>query len=111
MGTASHGSVFHDTVIRPRSFGTGDTSPLQNWVNGHLATFLELDSNVLLDSHSLAKALDVSQRTLRRMIQRGQITAGIRISCQPTWLVGKAIDFFNGPCVAIPSKVLSGRCR
>ena len=49
----------------------------------------------LLDEHALAKMLKVSDRTVQRMVLRGQLPAGIKLGSRRMWMVGKLIEFLG----------------
>lgn len=52
-------------------------------------------AQALLDEHALADTLKVSPRTVRRMVQRGQLPEGIKLGSRRMWVVGKLTEFLG----------------
>jgi predicted DNA-binding transcriptional regulator AlpA len=55
----------------------------------------EMPERTLLDERAMASALHVSPRTIRRMVMRGQLPAGIKLGSRRMWLVGKVTEFLS----------------
>lgn len=47
----------------------------------------------LLNEHAMAECLAVSPRTLRRMVQRGQLPNGIKLGGRRMWVTEKVMEF------------------
>ena len=52
-------------------------------------------AGTLMDERALADCLDVSPRTLRRMVKRGQLPNGIKLGGRRMWLAEKVLQFLN----------------
>ena len=57
-----------------------------------LRALADLPPGALLDEPALAKALDVSPRTVRAMVARGEIPPGVKLGGRATWLAGRVLD-------------------
>ena len=55
----------------------------------------ELHPNTLLDKVALAQALDVSPRTLRRMVARFEVPPGMTLGGKKIWLAGNVLQFLT----------------
>lgn len=55
----------------------------------------ELHPNALLDQVALAQALDVSPRTLRRMVARFELPPGMTLGGKKTWLAGNVLQYLT----------------
>ena len=55
----------------------------------------KLPREALLDQRSLAGALHVAPRTLRRMVIRFEIPPGIKVGARKIWLAGKVIEYLE----------------
>ncbi len=59
---------------------------------GILTLLAELPREALLDERALADCLQVSDRTLRRMVDRGQMCPGVSLGRRKMWIAGKVLD-------------------
>lgn len=58
-----------------------------------IAALSQLPAGSLLDERALAAALEVSPRTVRRMVERGEFPAGVRLGARKIWLSDKVQQF------------------
>lgn len=49
----------------------------------------------LLDQEALAQALDVSPRTLRRMVARFELPPGMTLGGRKVWIVRKVLEYLT----------------
>lgn len=64
--------------------------------SGHIFVHLaNLPYNTILDEQGLAKCLKVDCRTIRRMVDRYELPAGVKQGNRKLWVVGKLVEFFN----------------
>ena len=70
--------------------GVGEVWSSDGRVRADLAA---LRPGTLLDERGLAAALEVSPRTLRRMVQRKELPVGVRLGAQRVWLVENVLAF------------------
>jgi predicted DNA-binding transcriptional regulator AlpA len=70
-----------------------------------------LPSNALLGEKALAAVLDVSTRTLHRMVVRGQMPQGVKLGGRRVWMVGKIIEYLAAEAerLAMEARKLSMR--
>ncbi len=73
----------------PRGSGDGKGTDM---LTTDLAT---LPSGTLLDERALARCLQVSPRTLRRMVVRGELPPGIRLGGRTVWIAGRVLEHLN----------------
>jgi len=62
---------------------------------GILATLATLPTSAMLTETALADALGVNKRTIRRMVQRGELPPGVPFAGRKTWLAGKVLSHFE----------------
>ena len=55
-----------------------------------------LQEGDLVDAIALADILNVSTRTVRRMISQGELPEGFKLGCRKMWSVGILRRFFTG---------------
>ncbi len=60
-----------------------------------ITEFAEQPEDRFLDLRALANALGVSPRTIRRMISRCEIPAGIRLGGKKVWNAGTVLQYLN----------------
>lgn len=60
---------------------------------GLLMGLAGLPPNALLGEKALAAVLDVSIRTLHRMVVRGQMPQGVKLGGRRVWMAGKVIEY------------------
>jgi hypothetical protein len=56
-----------------------------------LTALAELPDRTLLDENALAAALNVTSRTVRRMVNRCELPPGIPFAGRSTWIAGKVL--------------------
>ena len=54
-----------------------------------------LPREALLDQRSLAEALRVSPRTLRRMVTRFEVPPGVKLGARRIWIAGKVLEYLE----------------
>ena len=54
-----------------------------------------LPREALLDQRSLAGALHVSPRTLRRMVTRFEVPPGVKLGARRIWIAGKVLEYLE----------------
>lgn len=54
-----------------------------------ITTLATLPAGTLLDERALATALEVSPRTIRRMVDRGELPEGVRLGARKVWFSDK----------------------
>jgi predicted DNA-binding transcriptional regulator AlpA len=57
-----------------------------------LTRLAELPAKTLLDEQALAQALAVTTRTVRRMVQRGELPPPVRFAGRSTWFNEAVLD-------------------
>jgi predicted DNA-binding transcriptional regulator AlpA len=62
---------------------------------GFLMGLAGLPTNTLLGEKALAAVLDVSTRTLHRMVVRGQMPQGVKLGGRRVWMAGKVIEYLS----------------
>lgn len=62
---------------------------------GVFASIGALPPSALISEDGLADALAVNKRTVRRMVQRGELPPGIPFAGRTTWLAGRIINHFD----------------
>ena len=62
---------------------------------GVFAVIGTLPAAALVSEEGLAVALGVNKRTIRRMVQRGELPPGVPFAGRTTWLAGKIIAHFG----------------
>lgn len=79
--------------------GTSDpngTNGADTTKDGFCTTELaDLPGETLLDEPALAHLLDTSSRTIRRMVYRGQLPAGIKLGGRRVWMVKKLLEYLT----------------
>lgn len=55
----------------------------------------ELPAGSLLDERSLAEVLDVSPRTLRRMVSRFELPPGVKLGARKVWTAGEVLAYLE----------------
>ncbi len=55
----------------------------------------DLPTGSLLDERSLAEVLDVSPRTLRRMVARFEIPPGVKLGARKIWTAGEVLAYIG----------------
>lgn len=62
---------------------------------GHLCTagMAAMPTSTMIDELTLAGHLQVSTRTIRRMVAHGQIPEGVKIGGRRVWMVGKLLEY------------------
>ena len=53
----------------------------------------ELPQGAMLDENALASALGVSTRTVRRMVDRCEIPAGVKLGARKVWFSDRVLGF------------------
>ena len=51
--------------------------------------------NTILDEEGLADCFNVDPRTIRRMVERCELPAGVKQGNRKLWVAGKLMDFIN----------------
>jgi len=54
-----------------------------------------LPADAVLDEIALAAALGVPPRTVRRMIRRYELPAGVKLGCRRIWLAGRVLAWIH----------------
>lgn len=62
---------------------------------GVLAALARLPDKALLTEDALARALDVSKRTVRRMVARFELPPAVRLGGKSTWQAGAVLRWFE----------------
>lgn len=55
----------------------------------------ELLPGTMLDERALAESLDVSPRTLRRMVERRELPAGVKLGARKIWFADKVREYLE----------------
>lgn len=55
----------------------------------------ELPAGSLLDERSLAEVLEVSPRTLRRMVARFEVPPGVKLGARKVWTAGEVLAYIE----------------
>ena len=82
------------TVMADQPLESVDSGKGQPKVVG-LTGLASMPENTLLDETMLSGLLEVSTRTLRRMVGRRQLPQGMKMGCRRIWLAGKVIEFLS----------------
>lgn len=53
-----------------------------------------LPGNAILTEPAMARAFDVEPRTIRRMVNRGELPPGIPMAGKTTWIAGRVLAHF-----------------
>ena len=61
---------------------------------GALVALAELPPNAIIDQAALARALSVTERTIRRMVARFELPPGVPLAGRTVWLAGKVLAHF-----------------
>ena len=88
------------TVVVPRAVDIPPDGPERTRVPvpdlpGVFASIGALPVAALVSEDGLATALAVNKRTIRRMVQRGELPPGVPFAGRTTWLAGKIIAHFE----------------
>ena len=81
---------------RPDATPDGETDTITS-VNGGLRItgLAEVPAKTLLDETALAKVLQVSKRTVRRMVGRFELPPPIKLRGRSMWFAGKVLDYLE----------------
>lgn len=60
-----------------------------------LTRLAELPERALLDEAALADALSVSDRTVRRMVARGELPPPVQLASRATWQAGRVLGWIE----------------
>lgn len=60
-----------------------------------ISSLADLPERAILDETALADALGVKTRTIRRMVQRGELPPGILFAGRATWQAGAILRWFE----------------
>ena len=60
-----------------------------------MTALAKLPDRALLDEAALADALRVSDRTIRRMVDRGELPPGTKLAGRKAWLAGRVLDWIE----------------
>lgn len=60
-----------------------------------LTRLAELPERALLDEAALADALSVSDRTVRRMVARGELPPSVPLASRATWQAGRVLGWIE----------------
>lgn len=60
-----------------------------------ITALADLPSRTLLDESALAKAIGVTQRTVRRMVRRHELPPPVVFAGRSTWMVKRVLDHFE----------------
>ena len=82
-------------VVHPRDGGPGSAVSTQPETGLTLTTLAELPAGTLLDETALASALCVSTRTVRRMVDRCEIPAGVRLGARKVWFAERVLAYLQ----------------
>jgi predicted DNA-binding transcriptional regulator AlpA len=63
--------------------------------HGVIQELAELHEDALIDAAALARHLGVCDRTLRRMIRRGELPPPVRMGGRSRWLAGRVRQWIN----------------
>lgn len=71
-------------------------SVLENAQDGVVIRALaDLPERTLLDEAALARAMNISKRTVRRMVSRYELPPPVRFSGRSMWQVGRVLSWFE----------------
>jgi hypothetical protein len=90
-------SAMIESATNKASASTGDTRQGKGWVIDSLA---RMPPKTMLDQTAIAKAFDVSPRTIRRMVDRGELPAPKKLGTHRIWMVGRVLDFLDSGLAA-----------
>ena len=63
---------------------------------GIMDSLARLPAQSILDEKVLSTALDVTPRTIRRMVRRHELPPGVPFAGKTVWLAGKILSFLEG---------------
>ena len=70
-----------------------------------------LPEDTILDEKSLADIIDVSARTLRRMVLRNELPPSIPLGGHAVWLAGRILQYLNSSAENAEKEALRERQR
>lgn len=59
-----------------------------------VSALAKMPQGTVLDERALASTLDVSPRTVRRMVDRCELPAGVKLGSRKIWLSDKVLAYF-----------------
>jgi len=63
--------------------------------DGVLTFLAELPREALLDEGAMARAFGVSERTIRRMVERHELPPSVRNAGKSMWFAGRVLDWIE----------------
>lgn len=73
-----------------RNASTPEPSPTEGTT---ITALTLLPTGTMLDERALAGVLRVSPRTIRRMVERGELPEGVKLGGRKIWISEKVIDY------------------
>lgn len=71
----------------------------------------KLPEDTILDEKKLAEIIEVSSRTLRRMVQRKELPPSIPLGGHSVWLSGRILNYLNAIAEEAEKAALKERMR
>lgn len=62
---------------------------------GVLSALSVVPPSTLMTEDALAGALQINKRTIRRMVQRGELPPGVPFAGHKTWMAGRVLQHFE----------------
>jgi len=59
---------------------------------GILDTLARLPANTIVDEHGLARALNISTRSVPRWVAKGHLPAGAKLGSKTVWMAGQVLQ-------------------
>ena len=78
-----------------QSQGVDDEHSVRGTAGITLTALAELPAGAMLDETALAAALSVSTRTVRRMVDRCEIPAGVKLGARKMWFAERVLEYLR----------------